>query len=99
MRLRLSADGGFAALPGLRRPVTVDLDNLPEAETRDVRKLIESCDFFSLPERFAAPAGAADYREYTITVEQGGKQHTVRVPEVGGPPELLKLIDWLEARR
>jgi hypothetical protein len=79
--------------------VTVDLDDLPDADAREARELIDCCDFFSLPERFAAPAGAADYREYTITAEQGGKQHSVRVPEIGAPPELQKLIDWLEARR
>ncbi|HEY3060238.1 MAG TPA: protealysin inhibitor emfourin [Chloroflexota bacterium] len=95
MRLRLSAEGGFAAVPGLRRPVTVDLDDLPESDARAVRELVEGCDFFSLPDRIAAPAGAADYREYTITAENGDQQHTVRVPEIGAPPELLSLIDKL----
>jgi hypothetical protein len=29
VRIQFSMQGGFAALPGLRRPVTLDLDALP----------------------------------------------------------------------
>ena len=97
MRLQLRVEGGFAAIPGLRRPISVDLDELPEGEAGELRELIERCDFFSLPERFDAPEGAADYHEYTITAEDGDQQHTVRVPEIGAPPELLKLIDKLQS--
>jgi hypothetical protein len=99
VRLSLSVDGGFAALPGLRRPLTVDVDALPAQEASEVRHLLDAAGFFGLPPRLAAPPGASDYREYTITVEDGDRRHTVKFPEIGAPPELLQLIDWLSAHR
>jgi Emfourin len=99
VRLSLSADGGFAALPGLRRPLTVDVDVLPAHEASQVRQLLDAAGFFALPARLAAPPGASDYREYTLTAENGDRHHTVKFPEIGAPPELLQLVDLLSGHR
>lgn len=99
MRLELAADGGFAALPGLRRPLSIDTDALPPEVADELRQLVESTRFFSLPESVKAPAGAADYREYTITANDGDRSHTVRVPELSASPELLRLIERLQSLR
>jgi hypothetical protein len=99
VRLLLAVDGGLAALPGLRRPLEVDLEHLPRELADPVRQLLEASNFFSLPETLDAPAGAADYREYTLTAEDGERCHTVRVPELAAPPPLLDLIDLLQSLR
>jgi len=100
VRIRLSAEGGFAYLPGLRKPIVVDLDALPAAEAAGLRALLEKADFFALPARVGKQAaGAADMREYTIEVENGEKHHTVTVSETQASPALLALIDRLQAQK
>lgn len=41
------------------------------------------------------PAGAADYRSYLITIEDGESSHTVQVVESTGDHSLLALINYL----
>lgn len=97
MRLQLSVQGGF--LPVRRPPISIDLDDLPPDTAAELQTLLHTSDFFAQPEWLAAPAGAADYREYVISADESGQQHTVRVPEIAAPPELLKLIDCLLSLR
>jgi hypothetical protein len=100
MRIRLSAEGGFAYLPGLQRPITVDLVDLPASEADALRALLDKADFFALPEEVGTPAaGAADMREFTIEVDNGDKQHTVKVSETQASPALIALIDRLQAQK
>jgi len=80
MRIELTQDGGItAAIPGLQKPpITVDTGDLPEAEAADLARRVEAAGFFALPAQAGAPPrGAADYRHYTLTVEDQGRQHTV----------------------
>ena len=100
MQLSLSVDGGFAPMPGLRQPMTVDVDKLPAKQASEARRLLDASNFFAQPAQLPGPTtGAADYREYTITADRGDGRHTVKVPEIGAPPELLDLIDWLQQQR
>jgi hypothetical protein len=86
-------------MPGLRQPVTVDVDKLPTEQASEAHRLLDASNFFAQPAVLPPPAaGAADYREYTITADTGGRKHTVKVPEIGAPPELLDLIDWVQAQ-
>lgn len=85
MRIQFSTEGGLAYFPGLRKPVTIEVADLPEGEARAVRGLVADANFFDLPpEVGAAPRGAADMQRHTITVEDAGRRHTVRVAEPGG---------------
>jgi len=87
-------------MPGLRQPVTVDVDKLPSEQASEARRLLDASNFFAQPAVLPPPSSsAADYREYTITADGGDGPHTVKVPEIGAPPELLDLIDWLQQQR
>jgi hypothetical protein len=98
VRLHLAVDGGFAAVPGLRRPLDVDLEQLPVDQAQQILGLLQATGFFELPDTLEPPsAGAADYREYTITADDGQRCHTVKVPELAAPPMLLDLIDRLRS--
>jgi hypothetical protein len=100
VRIRLSAEGGFAYLPGLQKPITVDLDELPAAESAALRQLLEKADFFELPARVGGTAaGAADMREFTIDVDSGDRRHSVKVSETAASPALIALIDRLQAQK
>jgi hypothetical protein len=80
MRIEFTQTGGIGYFPGLNKPVTVDVDHLDKEEAEELKRLIAAARFFALPAAVGAPArGAADYQYYILTVEDGGRRHTVRV--------------------
>ena len=86
---------GVGFFPGLAEPITIEEDRLPEAQARELDALVASTAFFDRP---AAPATrGADRRQYTITIEQGGRSRTLVVDEPIDDPELRRLIALLEA--
>ena len=100
LRIELKVEGGLAYFPGLSKPTVIDSDQLPQQEADELKRLVTATSFFSLPNAIGTPApGAADYRRYTITVQDGGKQHTVHLTDLVEDPELQKLLSYLKARR
>ena len=80
MRIEFTQGGGLAYFPGLNQAVTIDVDRLDAGEAEELKRLVEAAHFFDLPSAIGAPArGAADYQHYVITVEDSGRQHTVRI--------------------
>ncbi len=94
MRIVFSTSGGFASIPGLASPLTIDVESLPEAEQEELRQLVERSAFFRLP---SAPAAlrAADQRTYTITIEEADRAHTVKLSDPLPPGDLRVLVDRL----
>lgn len=81
MQIRLQQSGGYAGIE--QEPVRVDADRLPQPERDRLRALIDQAGFFALPAE--APGGiGADLPKYTVTVEDGGRAHTVSWNEDGG---------------
>lgn len=98
MRIQFTREGGFAAFPGLSKPITIDTATLPRQVAAPLEQLVESTQFFTRPAEInQPPAGAADYRQYTITVEDGGRRHTVRLTEPVTDPQLEALLDAVQA--
>jgi hypothetical protein len=100
MRVEFATSGGFAYFPGLARPVVIEADQLPQEEARKLNDLVAASRFFDQPERVAnkmAP-GAADYRQHTITINQGGRSHTVIVNEPIEDPTMKQLVGFLEGQ-
>jgi hypothetical protein len=97
MRVIFQSEGGVAHLPGLSRPVTIEGDQLPEQAGEELRQLIEAARLFERPAQVGSAArGAADYRQYTITVEADGARHTVRLIEPIEDPALQRLVRFLQ---
>jgi hypothetical protein len=102
MRITLQTDGGFAYLPGLAAPVTVDTE---AASTDGVhwQTLLHAAKFWDQPE--ALPQGAArgrespkrDQRTYTLTVEEGARRRTIEFTDPV-PPELAPVVRELRHR-
>jgi emfourin len=93
MQITLTTQGGIASFPGLQRPVTVSLDQLAPDMQTELRKLIDACDFFNLPEHLDPPArGAADYRTYVITVQAPQRTHTVTLTDPVKDARMQRLI-------
>jgi hypothetical protein len=97
MRVIFQSEGGIAHFPGLSRPVTMESDQLPAQDGAELRQLVEAARFFDRPAQVGQPApGAADYRQYTITVDAGERRHTVRLVEPVGDPDLQRLVRFLQ---
>lgn len=96
MRVQFKTEGGIAYFPGLSKPVAFDVDKLPKEQARELKRRLDAADFANLPSTVGTPArGAADYRQYTITVENG-RRRTVRVIEPIQNASVAALIEYLE---
>jgi hypothetical protein len=96
MRVQFKIEGGLAAFPGLSKPRQLDSADLPAAEATRLSQLIDAAHFFGLPaESRSLPKGAADYQQYTITVEDGRRHRTVRLADPIDDPDLQALVDYL----
>jgi hypothetical protein len=96
MRVEFTTEGGIAYFPGLSRPVVIDTDNLPEADAAELQRLLDAANFFEQPAPSRTlPKGAADYRQYTISVARGRRRHTIRLADPIDDPHLQSLVDFL----
>lgn len=97
MRIEFAQAGGIGYFPGLNKPVTVEVDQLDKEEAEELKRLVEASRFFNLPTAVGVPAkGAADYQYYSLTVEDGGRRHTVRVLVPVENPVLYELIQAVQ---
>jgi hypothetical protein len=92
MRIQFERTGGFA---GMRQSATIDTASLSIDQTRALESAIESAHFFDLPAQIAAPAQAADFYHYRVTIEAEAKRHTVDVDEPAASPGLQPLLQQL----
>lgn len=96
MRISLAVDGGFAPTPQSIKPIVVNSRRLSPQNAERLRDLVDRAHFFKLPKRVGAVhPGAADYEQYTITVQLGRLKHTVKTTELSSNPPLRELIDYV----
>ena len=100
MQVQLQIDGGFAYIPGLSKPTTIGSETLSSQEIDKLRQLLDAVHFFELPSVINTPKrGAADYRRYTITVDDGSKHHKVQMTDPIKDPNLQALLNFLKIKR
>jgi hypothetical protein len=88
---------GFGYFPGLAKPVEIEVGELAPAVASEIEELVAAARFFERPAPAGAPArGAADCRQYAVTVEEDGRRRTLRLSEPIGDRELQRLIHCLE---
>ena len=95
VRVRFQNSEGLVFLPRTRPPVTIDAGVLSDDERLALEQLVTEARFFDLPERIPAPRGARDSTCH-ITIEAGGRQHSVSVSGPVQGPALRRLIDRLQ---
>ena len=97
MRITVSEEGGIAAaVPGLqKRPRTVDTQVLQAegraAEAGAIVDKVRGSGFFSMPDPPPPPPGAADFKVFTITVEDEERTWTIETTSFSEPPALREL--------
>lgn len=96
MKVQFTRSGGFAA-PAMKQSVTVDTDDLPEAEANELVNLVNQA---GLPAISAEPKPKPqpDEFHYRISVEAEGQSQTVGVSDSNMPETLGPLVDWLSER-
>jgi hypothetical protein len=99
VRLRLQQSGGFAAIPGLSKPVEVDTARLGPDESAVLESLVHRTGFLEGPVRSATPATGADLREYTLTVVDRGAVTTVHFRDPLVDPAVATLVEQLQSYR
>ena len=96
MRVQFKVEGGVAYFPGLSKPRVIDSDDLPAAKAERLQQLIDAVDFSQQPAAARTlPKGAADYKQYTITVEEGRRRRTIRLTDPIRDKDLAALVDYL----
>ena len=98
MRATLERTGGFA---GMHLTSTADTEELPSADAKRLRQLVTNANFFALPAMIIPQPPQPDRFQYKLTIEDGGRVHTVTASESALPPGLRPLADFLsgQARR
>ena len=98
MRIQLKIEGGVAYFPGLNKPRVIDSADLPAAEAKHLRQLVDAAGIFEQSAGSPTlPKGAADYRQYTITVEDGRRQRTIRLADPIANPDIEALVEYLRS--
>lgn len=97
MRIQLTIDGGITYFPGLSQPLALESDELPGAEVAELERLAGAARVFEQPAVTDPAPGSADHRTYTITVEDAGREHTFRVSDPIGNPDVAALIRAVQA--
>jgi hypothetical protein len=98
MKILFETSGGFAFTAAVGRPVAIDTTQIDPTAARDLESLIRDARFFDQPAQAPPPpSGAADYQTYTITVQDGPRQHTVELTDPIADPTLARLVFALQA--
>ncbi len=98
MHVQFKIEGGIAFFPGLSKPRNVDSDKLSPQDASELARLVEAAHFFDLPGQVGkAPPGAADYRQYIVTIADGKRNHTVRVIEPVEDTNLQAMLNFIQS--
>jgi hypothetical protein len=74
----------------------IDSADLPAGEAAELERLIDAAHFFEQPELSRTlPKGAADYRQYTISVVDGRRRHSIRLTDPVEDTDLAALLAFL----
>ena len=97
MRITFEMSGGFVHVPTLSKPVIIDTAQIDPQAATQLESLVRESRFFDQPARADTVAkGAADYRTYTICVEDGPRVHTVQLTEPIADANLERLVSRLQ---
>jgi hypothetical protein len=92
-RIKFERTGGFA---GIRLATDFDLDDLPDEQANQLRKLLDDMDFDELPEKLMKGNQMPDEFTYSITVETENRQHTVITSDTSAPEKMQPLLELLQ---
>lgn len=87
-KITFKQSGGFI---GRSLRFELNLNNMPIGAVRNITRLVEEAQFFDLPENLIKNFKPDEY-QYTITVDAGITNHTVRTNDSTMPSSLRPLV-------
>ena len=96
MKILFKMDGGFMHLAALSKPFAIDTAQTDPKLANQLESAVREAGFFDKSARVGTVAkGAADYRTYTITVEDGPRSHTIQLTDPVTDPTMHRLVSQL----
>jgi hypothetical protein len=92
-QIHFKKTGGFM---GRNVEADIDLNQLPEAESQELQRLVLDANFFNIPQNLIEPTMHDEY-EYSVTVDAGNSHHTVQTSDSSAPESLRPLLDKLSS--
>ena len=99
MRVELTIDGGFAYIPGLRRPIVLNGAELAENDAAMLRRLCTAAIAATPQKAGPPPPTLPDARRYRCTIELDGARCDFIAADPIGEPAIAALIAFLQDRR
>jgi hypothetical protein len=94
MHIQFERSGGFT---GMSVKATIDTETLAAQDANELRALIDAAGFFDLPRKPASEATGADQFQYTISVDDAARRHTIETNDGVASEALQKLLRRLTA--
>lgn len=94
--ITLQRSGGFAAIPGLSKPIVVDTDRLSESAAAALESKVWELAESAVPKVIPPPNGAADYRSLRLRVESADLTRTWEFTDAVRDRVLSALIELME---
>ena len=82
----------------MRLACEIASDALPAADRRQLTALVNASGFFDLPATMQTFGPGGDRFEYVMAIEDGARDHALRVNEDALTEALRPLVAWLTAR-
>ena len=96
MHIELHTDGGFAAIPGLSRPVVLDDVAASAADSGTLNALVDA----ALEEQRRMPAAlprrVPDARSYRLSIERNGRHDLLSAQDAQVPPAFKALMQFVK---
>lgn len=92
MKIKFHQSGGVVG--AVRPPKVIDTDAMPAAEAARWHGLVAAADFFQIPAT-PPPSPRRDAFSCVVTVEDGGRAHTVQTDYRAGDSPLDRLLEQL----
>lgn len=98
MKINLEISGGFAHIPGLQKPIALDTRQMDSEVANELESVVRNSHFFELPIQNNSQAkGAADYRTYSISIEDGTQVHTIQLTDPIKDSNLQHLVSRIQS--
>ena len=93
MRVRFQNSDGLVFLSRVKPPIALDGELLAEADRLELEQLVRAARFFDLPEQ--TPSNLNGGPAWYITIEDAGRQHSVKVGQPVQGPAMRRLVERL----
>lgn len=97
MRIELVTEGGFAAIPGLARPVVVDTSAADPALRDELTALVNAALAEQRTTLADTPSNFRDARRYRMTIERDSEREVLVASDPALPPAFNKLLQYVKA--